>query len=171
MITATIQRVTSQNLTWTHPPRTSGKIKVPASRTSTTATTDNTTTNNLIDIYYELHGNGPKKVLLVAGWGNSCRAWVTSLNYFKAMKDQYEVCVFDNRGVGDSDQNGKGFTVKDMALDALDLLRFLGWEKDVLLVGVSMGGMISMELIMAAPKDTFAAAALVSTRAGWSIPT
>lgn len=56
-----------------------------------------------------------------------------------------------------------------MAQDALELLDALGWYSDVNVAGISMGGMISLELILAAPKR-FSSLVLTSTNAGRSPP-
>jgi len=56
-----------------------------------------------------------------------------------------------------------------MALDTLDLLDGLGWTSNVHIAGVSMGGMISLELVLADPKR-FSSLLLTSTNAGRSPP-
>ncbi|KAJ3095842.1 hypothetical protein HDU97_006463 [Phlyctochytrium planicorne] len=135
-------------------------------------------TSGGIDLYYELHGNGKNKILFITGLSASCTAWEVTVAALLPSKlqngtttDDYEICLFDNRGVGDSTMDvPAGYKIKDMAQDALDLLNHLGWTKDVFLGGVSMGGMISLELLLLAPKGTFASAALISTHAGRTIP-
>lgn len=57
-----------------------------------------------------------------------------------------------------------------MANDALILLDKVGWTSRVHLVGISMGGMISLEMVDAAP-DRFASLTLTSTTARRNIPT
>jgi hypothetical protein len=52
---------------------------------------------------------------------------------------QLTVFLFHRKGVGDSTQTSSGFGIKDMAMDAYELLQHLGWKKDVFLAGVSMG--------------------------------
>ncbi|KAI8841751.1 Alpha/Beta hydrolase protein [Chytridium lagenaria] len=128
-------------------------------------------------LYYELHGTGKNKMLLVTGLSSNCVSWEATINFFlpgyrttEEVEDEYEICIFDNRCVGDSETLSNGFKVKDMALDAMDLLRHLGWTKNVFLAGVSMGGMISLELALLAPKDTFAKVCFISTHAGRTIP-
>ncbi|KAJ3021847.1 hypothetical protein HKX48_007623 [Thoreauomyces humboldtii] len=122
------------------------------------------------NLCYELHGSGPNKVLLVMGLSGTLRAWDSTVAELLARDAGYEVCIFDNRGVGHSTQPGAGYTVKDMAQDAYELLLHLGWTKDVYLAGVSMGGMISLELSLLAPQETFGALVLISTHAGNTIP-
>lgn len=57
-----------------------------------------------------------------------------------------------------------------MAQDALILLDKLDWTKHIHLVGISMGGMISLEMVDAAP-DRFRSLTLTSTTAKRNIPT
>ncbi|ORX96090.1 alpha/beta-hydrolase [Basidiobolus meristosporus CBS 931.73] len=74
----------------------------------------------------------------------------------------YQACFFDNRGVG---RSGIFFT-SEMAKDALDLLEHLGWTSNTHIVGISMGGMISLELSLIAPPGMIGSLVLTSTHAG-----
>lgn len=76
---------------------------------------------------------------------------------------------FDNRGVGSSDAPKGVYSTSQMAQDTLELLDALGWKSDVHVAGVSMGGMISLELVLADPKR-FSSLVLTSTNAGRSPP-
>lgn len=57
-----------------------------------------------------------------------------------------------------------------MAQDALDLMNHFGWTENVHLVGISMGGMISLELADADPHR-FKTLTLTSTTSRRNIPT
>lgn len=57
-----------------------------------------------------------------------------------------------------------------MALDALKLLDFFGWKEKVHLAGISMGGMISLEMADAEPAR-FQSLTLTSTTSKRNIPT
>jgi pimeloyl-ACP methyl ester carboxylesterase len=57
-----------------------------------------------------------------------------------------------------------------MALDALELLDHFDWKEHVHLVGISMGGMISLEMADAEPKR-FQSLTLTSTTARRNLPT
>lgn len=57
-----------------------------------------------------------------------------------------------------------------MAADALELLDHFQWKSNVHLVGISMGGMISLEMADAEPTR-FQSLTLTSTTAKRNIPT
>ncbi|CAI5495235.1 unnamed protein product [Closterium sp. Naga37s-1] len=77
-----------------------------------------------------------------------------------------EVCVFDNRGIGNStcptDKNA--YTTAIMAMDALHLADHLGWTH-FHLVGHSMGGMIASKVAATAPHRV-KSLALISVSGG-----
>ncbi|KAG0660003.1 hypothetical protein C6P46_004804 [Rhodotorula mucilaginosa] len=56
-------------------------------------------------------------------------AWYEQVDYFARLPG-YAVLVFDNRGVGWSDSPGWSYTTREMALDVVELLDFLGWTQD-----------------------------------------
>jgi len=120
-----------------------------------------------VDIYYELHGRGPHKLLLIMGLATSCKAWRPNLEYLvQHHADEFEVCIFDNRGVGRSSTPKSSFTSTSMARDAESLLNHLGWER-VNVVGISMGGMIALELaLILVDQKRLASLALAVTHAG-----
>ncbi|RKP06617.1 Alpha/Beta hydrolase protein [Thamnocephalis sphaerospora] len=120
-----------------------------------------------IRLHYELHGHGPKRVLLIMGLSCSGEYWLPQAKFLS--QQGYQVCFFDNRGVGQSDAPKGYYTTKDMALDTIELLEHLGWESDVHVVGVSMGGMIALELASARPQ-CIASLSLTSTHAGSTLP-
>ncbi|KAI8971755.1 Alpha/Beta hydrolase protein [Mycotypha africana] len=124
--------------------------------------------NPLIKIYYELHGNGPEKVCLIMGLNSSCFSWELQTKYL-AETNKYTVLIFDNRGMGLSDSPKGMYTTSQMAQDVIDMLDHLGWKNRVHLNGISMGGMIALELVSTWP-DRFASLILTSTTSGRQIP-
>ncbi|KAI9249605.1 Alpha/Beta hydrolase protein [Helicostylum pulchrum] len=122
-----------------------------------------------IKIYYEMHGNGPEKVLLVMGLSSACSAWDLQTKYL-AETGKYTVIVFDNRGMGFSDSPIGIYSTSQMAVDALELLDHFKWNSGVHLVGISMGGMISLEMADAEPLR-FQSLTLTSTTSKRNIPT
>ena len=61
----------------------------------------------------------------------------------------YTSLIFDNRGMGDSDKPLTRYSTSEMAKDTVELVDLLGWteERQLHVVGVSMGGMIAQELV------------------------
>ncbi|CAO3640221.1 unnamed protein product [Cunninghamella echinulata] len=121
-----------------------------------------------VNIYYELHGNGSEKVVLVMGLSTPCQAWINQVRYFVGT-GKYTVLIFDNRGMGLSDAPRGLYSTSQMAQDALELLDNLGWTSDVHIASVSMGGMISLEMATAQPHR-FKSLNLTSTCAKTNIP-
>ena len=73
----------------------------------------------------------------------------------------FTVATFDNRGVGRSTAPPPPYTTSQMADDALELLGHLAWAPaDTHLAGISMGGMIALELL---GRTAFRSAALLVT--------
>ncbi|POM67265.1 Serine protease family S33 [Phytophthora palmivora] len=73
------------------------------------------------------------------------------------------ILTFDNRGVGGTDAPLGRYTTSQMAEDAISLLDHLGW-KSAHFVGISMGGMISIELACTFSERVQSLSLLVSTR-------
>ncbi|KAI9279064.1 Alpha/Beta hydrolase protein [Umbelopsis sp. AD052] len=120
-------------------------------------------------IYYELHGNGPEKVCLIMGLSTSIQGWSNQTEYL-ASTGKYTVLVFDNRGVGYSDSPWGLYSTSQMADDTIELLDHLGWKESINVVGISMGGMISLELADRIP-ERIASLTLTSTTARRNVPT
>jgi 3-oxoadipate enol-lactonase len=98
-----------------------------------------------VRIHWEEHGRG-EPLLLVMGYGLSGDAWIPLLPALRG----FRVIRFDNRGTGDSGPCGDGFTIETMAGDAAAVLDDAGVQR-AHLHGVSMGGMISLSLVLAHP--------------------
>lgn len=100
--------------------------------------------------------------MFIMGLSNSCFGWNHQVEHFtKHASDKFGPCqvlVFDNRGVGLSDSPKGAYKTSEMAKDAVELLQFVGWIPEdvegapssvpkVNIIGVSMGGMIALELV------------------------
>src|SRR5688500_14141539 len=110
-----------------------------------------------VRLHYETVGEGPP-VLFVSGWSQPGRRW---MRFAEKLADRYTCVMPDNRECGRTGPSPTPFTLTDLARDLLDLMTGLGHDR-FRLVGVSMGGMISQEIIRAAPERV-EAAVLVST--------
>ena len=113
-----------------------------------------------MDVAYEVAGIGDP-LLLVSGLGQVGKRW---RRVVPLLADRYTVVTFDNRETGGTGPCEDGFTLADIATDALDLMTALGHER-FFLAGISMGGMISQEIVRLAPSRV-RAAVLLSTHGG-----
>ena len=113
-----------------------------------------------MDVHYEVSGTG-EPVALVSGLSQVGRRWHRVTD---RLSDEFQVITFDNRETGRTGPCPDGFTLTDIAEDVLAVLTALGHEQ-FFLAGISMGGMISQEVIRQAP-DRVRAAALLATHGG-----
>ena len=98
-------------------------------------------------IAWERHGSG-EPLLLVHGLGYARWGWELVL---EPLERSFDVIVFDNRGIGESDAPPGPYTVADLAADAAQVLDEAGVERAHVL-GTSLGGMVAQELALAAPQ-------------------
>ncbi|KAG6849749.1 hypothetical protein H0H93_005547 [Arthromyces matolae] len=119
-------------------------------------------------LYYEQHGTGTKyKVVFIMGLNSSSFSWSKQVEHFGRSPD-HSVLVFDNRGVGNSGYPRGPYTTSGMAEDIICLLEFLGWtaERDLHVVGISLGGMIAQELAFRIPNRISSLVLAVTTPGG-----
>ncbi|KAI7898624.1 Alpha/Beta hydrolase protein [Cokeromyces recurvatus] len=94
--------------------------------------------------------------------------WERQTKYL-AGTGKYTVLIFENRGMGLSDAPRQLYSTSQMAHDVIDLLDHFGWKNNVHLNGISMGGMIALELVTTWP-ERFCSVVLTSTTSGRQIP-
>ena len=92
---------------------------------------------NNINIYYEIHGQG-EPLIMVAGFSGDHTAFQPIVQEYAK---HYQVILFDNRGIGQSDVPDHPYTINIMAQDTIELLNFLKIDSAHFL-GHSMGGCI-----------------------------
>jgi 3-oxoadipate enol-lactonase len=100
-----------------------------------------------IEIYYEVHGSG-ERTLLISGTGGDL-----ARNPWRGeglLEKQFQVLMYDQRGLGQSGKPDAPYTMSDYADDAAALLDELGWP-DCNVVGVSFGGMVAQHLAIRHP--------------------
>jgi pimeloyl-ACP methyl ester carboxylesterase len=121
-----------------------------------------------IDIHYEITGDSGPFVLLVMGLGARGENWTPIARALAGRG--YRTIQFDNRDVGRSTKSfDADYEIADMAADAIGLLDELGVEK-AHVIGISMGGMISQELLVRHP-ERFTRAVLMATWPGGELAT
>lgn len=119
--------------------------------------------NGPVEIHYEVLGTEGPVVLFVSGLGMRGEQW-TPLS--RALLGRgFRAIQFDNRDIGrSSTMVGIDYSIADMATDTLAVLDHAGMDK-VHVVGISMGGMITQEMLLQRP-DRFSRAVLMATWAG-----
>jgi pimeloyl-ACP methyl ester carboxylesterase len=112
-----------------------------------------------VEIGYERAGAG-EPVILVMGLGFPRIGW---FRQFGELSKSYDVTIFDNRGVGETVSSGS-WTIEDMAGDTIGLADAFGLQR-FHLAGISMGGMISQEIVLRYP-DRVRSLTLLATSPG-----
>jgi pimeloyl-ACP methyl ester carboxylesterase len=100
-----------------------------------------------VKIAWERHGSGPP-LLLIHGLGYARWGWEPVL---PGLAERFDVILFDNRGIGESDAPAGPYTAAEMASDAIQVLDEAGIER-AHVVGTSLGGMVAQELAVGRPE-------------------
>ena len=118
--------------------------------------------NGDVEIHYEPFGDfGRPTLLLVNGLGSQCINYAADWCEMFCDED-YSVVRFDNRDVGLSSKlPDVGYTLADMAGDAIAVLDAIGVEK-AHVMGCSMGGMIVQRLAIDHPDRLLSVTSVMS---------
>ena len=92
-------------------------------------------------------GSGDPTLVFLHYWGGSAHTWNAVKERLSAV---FRCIAYDQRGWGGSDAPTQGYTLRDLAHDASEIVRALGLKRFVL-VGHSMGGKISQLLASQRP--------------------
>ena len=106
-------------------------------------------------ICYDVQGEGDP-ILLIEGFGANRKVWKGLV----PLLEGHTVVTLDNRGVGDTEYSG-GFTIDDLADDAVALMSMLGFDR-FHVVGWSMGSLIAQSMLLR-HRDVLKDAVLIST--------
>ena len=109
-------------------------------------------------------GDGRPALLLIAGRGGARRSWGPQV---AAFSPALRVIALDNRDAGESDQEEAPYTMADLADDAVALLDALGIAR-AHVAGISMGGMIALQLALNHPRRVERLVLIATTAGGWS---
>ncbi len=103
---------------------------------------------NGLNMYYEVHGEGPPLLLLHGGTG-SIESFPTKYPFFAT---QFRVIAMEQMGHGrTADLVDRPFHYHDMAEDTVELMRQLGIES-ASIVGFSDGGIIGLDMAIHHPE-------------------
>ena len=104
---------------------------------------------NGVALHYEVHGRGPT-ILLSHGYSSTTRMWDGQV---AALKDRYQVIVWDFRGHGESDypKDAAQYSAELTVGDMLALLDLAG-AKRAIVAGLSLGGYMSLAFHASHPE-------------------
>ena len=114
-----------------------------------------------LSVYYELHGSGDP-VLNISGTGGDLRA--NPLRSHGVLEQNFEVLMYDQRGLGQTSKPSEAYTMAEYADDAVALMDELGWAR-AHVVGTSFGGMVAQHVVLRHP-DRVNRLVLACTSAG-----
>jgi pimeloyl-ACP methyl ester carboxylesterase len=98
-------------------------------------------------IAWERHGAGPP-LLLIHGLGYARWGWEPVV---EPLARSFDVLLFDNRGIGESDAPPGPYTAAQLAADAVQVLDEAEVERAHVL-GTSLGGMVAQEVALSYPR-------------------
>jgi 3-oxoadipate enol-lactonase len=101
-----------------------------------------------IELSYERVGSGPP-LLMIMGMSGTFDHW--NAEFLADLRRDFETIVYDHRGVGASSRLEGPVTIAQLAEDAVGLLAALEIDSAHVL-GISMGGMVAQELVLAHPE-------------------
>jgi len=100
-------------------------------------------------VYYELHGEGDgPPLVLVMGMAGSCKGWLAL--QVPDFAPHHRTLIYENRGVGESEDPGGPFSTADLADDLAGLLDALAIPRAHVL-GSFLGGMTAQQLALRHP--------------------
>ena len=100
-------------------------------------------------VYYEVHGTGTgTPLVLVMGMAGSCKGWLGL--QVPDFAPHHRTLIYENRGVGESEDPGGAFTTADLADDLAGLLDALEIPRANVL-GAFLGGMTAQQLALRHP--------------------
>jgi pimeloyl-ACP methyl ester carboxylesterase len=101
---------------------------------------------NRLDMYYEVHGEGPPILLQHGGLGTIPEKWIPDFS------PRFQVIAMEQMGHGrTADVMDRPFHYHDMAEDTVELMRQLGIESAAI-VGYSDGGIIGLDMAIHHPE-------------------
>jgi pimeloyl-ACP methyl ester carboxylesterase len=100
-----------------------------------------------VKLAWERHGEGAP-LLLIHGLGYARWGWEPVVD---GLARSFDVILFDNRGIGESEAPPGPYTTAQLAADALQVLDEAGVARAHVL-GTSLGGMVAQELALASPE-------------------
>jgi len=118
------------------------------------------------DIFYEVSGSG-QPLVLIRGLGRSVRHWH---GYDQVLAESFKVITLDLRGIGRTTKKSRiSDTIFDLADDVATIINHVG-ESTAHVLGVSLGGMITLAFGIKHPEKCRSLAVINTSIAGLRTP-
>jgi len=102
---------------------------------------------NGVKLAYYVHGEGEPTLVFVVAWIGTAELWIPQVNYFS---QNFKMVTVDMRGAGESDKPADNYTL-DLYVDDLNSIIEELQEKNIVLVGESMGASIAIKYVTKYP--------------------
>eukprot|EP00835_Amoeboradix_gromovi_P000435 NODE_15_length_42055_cov_0.634117.p13 type:complete len:292 gc:universal NODE_15_length_42055_cov_0.634117:32779-31904(-) len=117
-----------------------------------------------ISLWYQLHGNGKNKLMMLNGMSTNSSIWRFIIPHLK----DFTICTFDLRGTGYS-STPVNYSIDIFAEDVIRIADHLKWNK-FHICGVSMGGFISLKVAHKYPERVESQTLISTALKGRGIP-
>ena len=104
---------------------------------------------NSVECFYHVCGSGNRTVVLIHGAGATCRLW--ALQKKALVEAGYRLIIYDVRGHGATRGTDGLYSIDLFSEDLYELLRSLEVSEEVILCGISMGGLIAQQFCIDHP--------------------
>ncbi len=118
---------------------------------------------NDVIFYYEKYGDGSPPIVFISGYTSDHNLWKP---FAEKLAEKHEILVFDNQGIGKTEDKDEELTAWKMAENVKALVDKLNLKKPIL-VGYAMGGNIALAYAILFP-DELTQLVMLSSTAKWS---
>jgi pimeloyl-ACP methyl ester carboxylesterase len=102
---------------------------------------------NGLKLAYYVYGEGEPTLVFVVAWIGSAELWIPQVDYFS---QNFKMVTIDMRGAGESDKPADDYTI-DLYVDDLNSIIEELQEKNIVLIGESMGAQIAIKYVATYP--------------------
>ena len=102
---------------------------------------------NGVKLAYYVYGEGEPTLVFVVAWIGTAELWIPQVDYFS---QNFKMVTVDMRGAGESDKPADNYTI-DLYVDDLNSIIEELQEKNIVLIGESMGAQIAIKYVTTHP--------------------